>query len=432
MIGTDNSANLTLGLGTATPGKAKYAIRRWAHIRAQVRLGNITLAKVDTASMPVDFMTKWKGKKQTDTAVAYLTNAKNQITMNAEASVLEAPMTKNDLVPYLWNRDDSKLATKMEPFVLVETNATASTIPSGLFSDLDLLPAARLDRLRQLYTAYADNMPAPDELQFDHAAFRKHNDELAQLTADRDDPFTFGNIANGAINMYFDTCATLYLLKHAIASIELKESRRLAVPPAPEAKDTDAPGWGHHEEMSGKDYDDVKDEWMSYFTAINERKRRAEQHHNTARVDDDDDGDPYGDQSMKSAKPEIFTLEVSALEAGPPFMTLRSSKRKYQAPLPGPVMQPQPGPPPDAPLPDPVVQPQTEPTPDTRHEDPKHFAHRLFNLAGPSASRDRVSYQTNREGLLPSDEDDAELEAGFYGRASRSAYFEYDSDSYSG
>jgi hypothetical protein len=95
-------------------------------------------------------------------------------------------------------------------------------------------------------------------------------------------------------------------------------------------------------------------------------------------------------------------------------------------------MQPQPGPPPDAPLPDPVVQPPTEPTPDTRHEDPKHFAHRLFNLAGPSASRDSVSYQTNREGLLPSDEYDAELEAGFYGRASRSAYFEYESDSYSG
>ena len=73
IIGTDNSANLTLGLGTATPGKAKHALRRWAHIRAQVRQGTITLAKVDTASMPVDFMTKWKGKKQTDTAVAYIT-----------------------------------------------------------------------------------------------------------------------------------------------------------------------------------------------------------------------------------------------------------------------------------------------------------------------------------------------------------------------
>ena len=37
---------------------------------------------------------------------------------------------------------------------------------------------------------------------------------------------SFGSIANGAIKMYFDTCATLYLVKQAIVSIELKESRR--------------------------------------------------------------------------------------------------------------------------------------------------------------------------------------------------------------
>ena len=30
MIGTDNSANLTLSAGTATPGRAKHALRRWA------------------------------------------------------------------------------------------------------------------------------------------------------------------------------------------------------------------------------------------------------------------------------------------------------------------------------------------------------------------------------------------------------------------
>ena len=80
VIGTDNSANLTLSLGTATPGKAKHAMRRWATIRTRVRQGIVTIVKVDTASMPVDFMTKWKGRKQTDVAVAYITNSKNQIT----------------------------------------------------------------------------------------------------------------------------------------------------------------------------------------------------------------------------------------------------------------------------------------------------------------------------------------------------------------
>ena len=413
MIGTDNSANLTLGLGTATPGKAKHAMRRWAHIRGQVRQGNITLAKVDTASMPVDFMTKWKGKKQTDTAVAYLTNSKNQISTSAEASVLETPTLKVDAVPYLWIRDDSTTATKLEPFVL--TNAAASAADptmrktTGLLADFDLPPAAQTERLGQLYAVYAGNMPAPDELQFDYDSFRKRNDELAQLVTDRGDSITFGNVANGTVALYFGTGAKLSLVLQAIASIELKEAERAArLSPFPSSlsvatKPTDAPGWGHHEEMSEKDYEDVKDEWMSYFTAINERKRRAEQHHNTARADDDDDGDPYGDHSTKHAKPEIFTLEVSALEAGPSYMTLRSSKRKYQAPLPGPVVQP--GAPLDAPLPNPVVQPPAEPTPDTSHEDPKHFAHRLFNLGGPSASRG-ISYQTNREGLLPSDEDE--------------------------
>ena len=34
-------------------------------------------------------MTKWKGKKQTDTAVAYITNSKNHINLNAEISALE-------------------------------------------------------------------------------------------------------------------------------------------------------------------------------------------------------------------------------------------------------------------------------------------------------------------------------------------------------
>ena len=145
-------------------------------------------------------------------------------------------------------------------------------------------------------------------------------------------------------------------------------------------------------------------------------KRRAEQHHNTARADDDDDGDPYGDHSTKQAKPEIFALEVSALEAGPSYMTLRSSKRKFQAPLPGPVVQP------GAPLePNPVVQRPAEPAPDTSHEDPKHFAHRLFDLGGPSASRG-ISYQTNKEGLLPSDDADE------YPSRYEDPEFYYDSD----
>jgi hypothetical protein len=380
VIGTDNSANLTLSLGTATPGKAKHALKRWATIRARVRQGIVTIAKVDTASMPVDFMTKWKGRKQTDTAVAYITNAKNQITASAEASALEAPTTKIDAVPYIWNRDATTKAVKMEPFVLIDPDTRALHKPLGLLADTDLWPTAQTARLHRLYAEFTDNQLAPDEPQYDFAAFRKGAAELAQLTAYRNDPFTRNIIADGAITMYLGTgAAMLYLVNQAILSIELKEARRTSAPAVPgsAAMDTDAPGWGRCEEMSAKDYDDVVDDWMRYANTIHDRKRRAEQHVRTARADDgEDDDDPYGDPSEKIARPECPMFEVSALEADTAFMKLRSGKRKYQAPL---LVV--------APTPVPVVPAQPDPPPDTAHVDPKHVAVRLDDngLPGPSS-----------------------------------------------
>jgi hypothetical protein len=372
--------------------------------------------------MPVDFMTKWKGRKQTDTAVAYITNAKNQITSSAEASALEAPTTKIDAIPYIWNRDATTMAIKMEPFVLIELDTRALHKPLGLLADTDLWPTAQTARLHPLYAEYTDNL---DEPQYDIIAFREGAAELAQLTADRDDPFTRNIIADGAITMYLGTgAATLYLVNQAILSIELKEARRISALPVSgsAAMDTDAPGWGHYEGMSAKDYDDVADDWKRYSKTINDRKRRAEQHDRTARADDDDDdNDPYGDPSEKSARPDCPIFEVSALEANTAFMELRSGKRKYQpplsvdAPMPAPVVPAQIG------LPQPsahtvlVVPAQPGPPPDTAHVDPKHVAVRLDDngLPGPSSAhsayyrdRFRTNFQTNREGIRMSDEDE--------------------------
>ena len=99
-------------------------------------------------------------------------------------------------------------------------------------------------------------------------------------------------------------------------------------------------------------------------------------------------------------KPEVSMIEVSAIEREHAFMTLRSSKRKY-APPPPTVAEDAAAPPAPA-----TLDPQPGPPPAPTHVNPNHVA------AGPSAY-------------------DAELEAGFP-RASKSAYFEYDSDSYSG
>jgi len=56
---------------------------------------------------------------------------------------------------------------------------------------------------------------------------------LVLTVADRGDPVTFGNIANGTVSLYFDTGATLSLVNQAIISIELKEAQRIAGLAAP-------------------------------------------------------------------------------------------------------------------------------------------------------------------------------------------------------
>ncbi len=207
--------------------------------------------------------------------------------------------------------------------------------------------------------------------------------------------------------MYLGTgAATLYLVNQAILSIELKEARRIAAlaVPGSAAMDTDAPGWGHYEEMSAKDYNDVADDWMRYAKTINDRKRRAEQHDSTARAADDDDDNPYDDpncmQNMQTVDGAICPtphpskkcaklpmLEVSALEANTAFMTMRSGIRKYQRQPPPDIVPP---PNPVVPLP-PVVAPMPQhvvPSPGTMHVDPKQVAARLDDngLPGPSAS----------------------------------------------
>jgi len=275
---------------------------------------------------------------------------------------------------------------------------------------------------------YADNPPAPDELQFDFVAFRQHTADLAQLIADRDDHVTYGIIADGAIQLYFDTGAAPYPVRQAIYS-----------------KDTDAPGWNQYDNMNDKDRADVADAWLNYRRYLDDPERHTH-------LDDDD---PY-EPPKKLAKPEIFRLEVSMLEADDafthPFMTLRSRKRKY-APMPTPMGTPggpmvdlnygldelfaanepvpfQPAPPVDAPLLDPVMPPDPGPPPDTTHVDPKHVAVRLDDngLPGPSAShgayyratpdgayfhRFRTNFQTNREGVW-NDDEDPEPEAELY------------------
>ena len=75
IIGTDNSANLSLALGTATPSRSKPDLINWAPLRDRIKRKVISMAKVDTASMPVDFMTKWIKYDKMQQQLNYMINS---------------------------------------------------------------------------------------------------------------------------------------------------------------------------------------------------------------------------------------------------------------------------------------------------------------------------------------------------------------------
>ena len=48
-------------------------------MKARIRRGIVTVAKVCTTQMPVDFMTKWMAKKKVEEGNAYLTNLAHRV-----------------------------------------------------------------------------------------------------------------------------------------------------------------------------------------------------------------------------------------------------------------------------------------------------------------------------------------------------------------
>ena len=75
IVGTDNSANLSLALGTAMPSRSKPELINWAPLRDRIKRKVISMTKVDTASMPVDFMTKWIKYDKMQQQLNYVINA---------------------------------------------------------------------------------------------------------------------------------------------------------------------------------------------------------------------------------------------------------------------------------------------------------------------------------------------------------------------
>ena len=79
MLGTDNSANLSIAMGSATPARVKPDLLVWASLRDRIKRKICALAKVATAVMPVDFMSKWLKKERMEEQIAYLLNARHAV-----------------------------------------------------------------------------------------------------------------------------------------------------------------------------------------------------------------------------------------------------------------------------------------------------------------------------------------------------------------
>ena len=79
LVGTDNSANLTIAMGAATPSRTKADLLKWAQLRDRIHRDVIRMGKVSTEKMPVDFMTKWLKWSKVDEQVGYLTNSRHAV-----------------------------------------------------------------------------------------------------------------------------------------------------------------------------------------------------------------------------------------------------------------------------------------------------------------------------------------------------------------
>lgn len=76
VLGTDNSANLSIAMGTATPQRAKPDLPTWASLKDRIRRKLVHMTKVGTDAMPVDFMTKGTVMEM---QLAYIINSRHTV-----------------------------------------------------------------------------------------------------------------------------------------------------------------------------------------------------------------------------------------------------------------------------------------------------------------------------------------------------------------
>jgi hypothetical protein len=82
VIGTDSSSNLAVARNQGAATLSRHSLRRWAALRQRMEDNQIFLAKVGTADMPCDFLTKFVSKEKLKRSLIFATNSDNEVPVN--------------------------------------------------------------------------------------------------------------------------------------------------------------------------------------------------------------------------------------------------------------------------------------------------------------------------------------------------------------
>ena len=83
-IGTDSSSNLAVARRQGAAARSRHSLRRWANLIKRMEDNEIYLAKVGTAEMPCDFLTKWVSKEKLRKSLEFATNSLNEVAIGGK------------------------------------------------------------------------------------------------------------------------------------------------------------------------------------------------------------------------------------------------------------------------------------------------------------------------------------------------------------
>ena len=75
LLGTDNLANLRIGLGVGCPTRSKHFLRIYWLLKQAIAAGKVTLRHVPDAHMPADYLPKFVPRAKLELSVEYATNS---------------------------------------------------------------------------------------------------------------------------------------------------------------------------------------------------------------------------------------------------------------------------------------------------------------------------------------------------------------------